>query len=574
MRFFIVFFIFLTQIFAEPLSVDEAVKITPSVANSQIEFKFSVDESTYLYADEIKFKFENSDITPILNLPTPKPHKHYQIYNGEFSIFIPLGIVVGNGGNLENFEIQNSFNACTFDGFCYEPQSFEFKFTKSNQTYQILKIKKNISNFNAEFDEFSQEEKIANSFSQKSFFGVILLFFGYGVLLSLTPCVFPLIPILSSIIVAKTAQKNDTKKSFFISFVYVFAMALAYALIGACVGFFGANLADYLQIPVVILAFCAIFVILALSMFGFFEIKIPQILKNKTNANGGIIDIFIMGFLSVLIVSPCASAVLAGALLYIATSGNVALGASALFSLGLGSGVLLLAIGLGLSLPRPGEWMNFVSKIFGFLLLFMAIWLGSRVFGENFALLLYGALGCVFAVFLGLFDKSANLLKKGISLFVLLYSILLLIGFASDAKDFAKPLKNFSITKNSTNFSDFATATEFKKVSNLRELNEIIKSAKKPVLIDFWASWCKTCKELESDFNDEKIASNLAKFELIKVDLTNPNAQNTEIKKEFSVFSPPVLMFFKDGKELKNLKISGYESDKDKAKLTQILQEF
>ncbi|MBR7048056.1 MAG: thioredoxin family protein, partial [Campylobacter sp.] len=216
---------------------------------------------------------------------------------------------------------------------------------------------------------------------------------------------------------------------------------------------------------------------------------------------------------------------------------------------------------------------NFVSKIFGFLLLFMAIWLGSRVFGENFALLLYGTLGCVFAVFLGLFDKSANLLKKGISLFVLLYSILLLIGFASGAKDFAKPLENFSIAKE--NFSsEFATTTEFKKVSNLSELNEIINSAKKPVLIDFWASWCKTCKELESDFNDENIASNLAKFELIKVDLTNPNAQNTEIKKEFSVFSPPVLMFFENGKELKNLKISGYESDKDKAKLTQILQEF
>ncbi|MBR6953191.1 MAG: protein-disulfide reductase DsbD [Campylobacter sp.] len=573
LRFFIVFFIFLTQIFAEPLSVDEAVKITPSVANSQIEFKFSVNESTYLYADEIKFKFENSDITPILNLPTPKPHKHYQIYNGEFSIFIPLGVVVGNGGNLENFEIQNSFNACTFDGFCYEPQIRHYTFSKFGDNYKITKTAVASSNFNAEFDEFSQEEKIANSFSQKSFFGVILLFFGYGVLLSLTPCVFPLIPILSSIIVAKTAQKNDTKKSFFISFVYVFAMALAYALIGASVGFFGANLADYLQIPAVILAFCAIFVILALSMFGFFEIKIPQILKNKTNANGGIIDVFIMGFLSVLIVSPCASAVLAGALLYIATSGNVALGASALFALGLGSGVLLLAIGLGLSLPRPGEWMNFVSKIFGFLLLFMAIWLGSRVFGENFALLLYGALGCVFAVFLGLFDKSANLLKKGISLFVLLYSILLLIGFASGAKDFAKPLENFSIAKE--NFSsEFATTTEFKKVSNLSELNEIINSAKKPVLIDFWASWCKTCKELESDFNDENIASNLAKFELIKVDLTNPNAQNTEIKKEFSVFSPPVLMFFENGKELKNLKISGYESDKDKAKLTQILQEF
>ena len=119
-----------------------------------------------------------------------------------------------------------------------------------------------------------------------------------------------------------------------------------------------------------------------------------------------------------------------------------------------------------------------------------------------------------------------------------------------------------------------ATATEFKKVSNLDELKKIINSSQKPVLIDFWASWCKTCKELESDFNDEKIASNLAKFELIKVDLTNPNAQNTEIKKEFSVFSPPVLMFFENGKDLKNLKISGYESDKDKAKLTQILQEF
>ena len=574
MRFFIVFFILITRFFAEPLSIDEAVKITTSVANSQIEFKFEIDKNAYLYADEIKFSLDDgSDIMPLLNIPQSKPHKHYQIYENNTSFFVPLGVVVGSGKNIENFSIINSFSACTFDGFCYEPQSFEFKFTKTNQTYQILKIKKNISNFDTELGEFSQEEKIANSFSQKSFFGVILLFFGYGVLLSLTPCVFPLIPILSSIIVAKTAQKKDTKISFFISLVYVFAMALAYAIIGACVGFFGANLADFLQHPFVILVFCAIFVILALSMFGLFEIKIPQILKTNQNQNSGITGVFLMGFFSVLIVSPCASAVLAGALLYIATSGNVALGASALFALGLGSGVLLLAIGLGLSLPKPGEWMNFISKIFGFLLLFMAIWLSSRVFGENFALLLYALLGVFFAVFLGLFDKNSNFLKKGVSFFVLLYSILLLIGFASGAKDFARPLENFSITKD--NFSDKTIAmTNFRKISNLNELKNIINSSSKPVLIDFWASWCKTCKELENDFGDPKIASNLAKFELIKVDLTNPNAQNTEIKKEFSVFSPPVLSFFSNGKEIKNLKISGYESSKDKEKLTQILQDF
>ena len=293
-----------------------------------------------------------------------------------------------------------------------------------------------------------------------------------------------------------------------------------------------------------------------------------------------------MGLISALVVSPCISAPLAGALVYIAGSGDVLLGAAALFALGLGSGALLLVVGLGGALPRPGAWMEAVPKIFGFLLLFTAVWISRTLIGENLSLLIYAVLGAIFAGFLGLFDGGAGGIKRALALVIALYSALLLAGFASGAKDFSRPLGN--LIPQSTRYSsgglggESLQASEFSRAKNLSgahfslmrdlaQLRDEIENSKKPVIVDFWASWCKNCEQSERAFADPALAGTLDKFSLLKIDLSEDSEQNRAIKAHFNVFGPPTILFFKEGAEIANLRqIGSVNSEKLAEILTKI----
>ncbi len=293
-----------------------------------------------------------------------------------------------------------------------------------------------------------------------------------------------------------------------------------------------------------------------------------------------------MGLISALVVSPCISAPLAGALVYIAGSGDVLLGAAALFALGLGSGALLLVVGLGGALPRPGAWMEAVPKIFGFLLLFTAVWISRTLIGENLSLLIYAVLGAIFAGFLGLFDGGAGGIKRALALIIALYSALLLAGFASGAKDFSRPLGN--LIPQSTRYSsggpggESLQAGEISRAKNLsgahfsfvRDLTQLrgeIENSKKPVIVDFWASWCKNCEQSERAFADPALAGALDKFSLLKIDLSEDSEQNRAIKAHFNVFGPPTILFFKEGAEIANLRQIGSVNSE---KLAEILTEI
>ena len=418
-----------------------------------------------------------------------------------------------------------------------------------------------------------------------------------------------MIPILSSIIVSKQASsaqdgkngavnlsapdetsakfdsdnqhaKNDKNKKsraasgFFLSLIYVFAMACAYAVAGVAASVFGSGVQSALQTPAVLIGFSLVFVALALSMFGLYELQMPLAMQNalskKAQSKGGIIGVFAMGFLSALIASPCVAAPLAGALLYIAQSGNALFGGLALFTMGLGMGVPLLLIGAssGKILPRPGAWMDKIKTLFGFIMLIMAVWLSARVLGAMVELLLYGVIGVFASVFFGAFDATKDecgngkKLLKGTVLLAFIYSVLLIVGSFSGAKSALNPLEGFknvggagvNLSKNEPNFI---------AVSNLTELENAIKSSSKPVLIDFYATWCASCNELdEITFKDEAVLNKLANFTLLRIDVTKNSSDDAQIMKKFGLIGPPAILFFRANSdaqdEQKNARLIGF----------------
>ncbi|NLK66270.1 MAG: protein-disulfide reductase DsbD [Campylobacteraceae bacterium] len=557
---------------AEPVDVSKAFDVKASMSSGGANFEFSLDETVFLYADKLKVSIDGNEITKLLNLPPEVTHKTHQVYAKDFTLFVPSGLILSSA-NLEDFTVNLEYLGCAYDGFCYNPQNFNYKFTNSNGTYLISKtehVSKAVSNVAESLDAVSEQDSISSKMQNSSFFVVLITFFGYGLLLALTPCVFPMIPILSSIIVAKCGEGTNTKKSFFISFIYVFAMALAYALAGVLASFFGGSIQGMLQIPWVITLFSLVFVALAFSMFGFYQLQLPASLQSKISKKGesksGLGGVFVMGFLSALIVGPCVAAPLAGALLYIAQTGDAFLGGLSLFVMSFGMGVPLLLIGLGAGkfMPKPGAWMDEISKIFGFIMLFMAVWMMSRIMSPNLALLLYGILGVFFGAFLlPSSDDGLKKFKLGSSLVVLIYSAILIVGFASGGTKVSKPLAGFGISSGAIQ----SVENEFKYVSNLAQLEKVVATSQKPVLIDFWATWCVNCKEIDAILESAELSSALAKFELIKIDVTKNSVDDRELMQRFGVYGPPSLVFFKDGVELKGeqtISISSVSGFKEK----------
>lgn len=647
--------LFLLGLGAEPLKPSDAFKLNVAAQSDSVTLSFDIADGVYLYQNEIKIFIGGAEITNLINLPAATEYKDYKIYEGKFSIAVPLGLVLANAADSDNFVLSGDFLGCTKAGFCYQPQQFGFSFKRVVEGYQISKISNSelkryrsgvnsaqisatysaqsrAANFksnaaasgeeansvasshaagnsaassaenaavnsdeasthkNPHANSISEQDKILNVLSGKSFIAAIALFFGYGVLLSLSPCVYPLIPILSSIIVAKTSSKPSAKTSLAVSLAYIFGMASSYAILGAFVAVFGQNLQGLLQTPPALILTSLIFAALALSMFGFYEIRLParfqSFLNSKSERRGGLIGVFSMGLISALVVSPCISAPLAGALVYIAGSGDVLLGAAALFALGLGSGALLLVVGLGGALPRPGAWMEAVPKIFGFLLLFTAVWISRTLIGENLSLLIYAVLGAIFAGFLGLFDGGAGGIKRALALVIALYSALLLAGFASGAKDFSRPLGNLipqnaryssgglggeSLQAGEISRAQNFSGAHFSFVRDLAQLQGEIENSKKPVIVDFWASWCKNCEQSERAFADPVLAGALDKFSLLKIDLSEDSEQNRAIKAHFNVFGPPTILFFKEGGEIASLRQIGSVNSE---KLAEILSEI
>ena len=402
----------------------------------------------------------------------------------------------------------------------------------------------------------SAEDAIVQRLRDSGLAGNLVAFFVFGLLLSLTPCVFPMVPILSGIVVGDGGAGTHAR-GFSLSAAYVLAMATGYAVLGVLAGSFRLNLQAASQAPWVIALFSAIFVVLALSMFDLFQVQMPAAIQTRLHswsgrrAAGTLRGAAGMGLLSAVVVGPCVAPPLAGALLYISQTGNAVLGGAALFAMGLGLGVPLLALGIsaGSLLPRVGRWMESVKQVVGVLMLGVAVWFLGRILPGPATLLLWALLLMVSAIFMGALDpldSSARWgrLWKGLGLALLVYGVALIVGAASGSDDALQPLQRLS------RFARAAPAAPlpFRSVASVRELREQLAEASlsgKPVMLDFYADWCITCKEMESKtFPDAKVRAQLAGVVLLQADVTADDDVSRELLEAFDLYGPPAILFF------------------------------
>ena len=553
----------LNQEFLEP---NEAFKPTFTKNEDSINFKLDLGRDIYLYADKLKvfiIKPEKIEITKEINIPKSVAYEEFVVHFNNLDLTIPFSLLKSKVES-NDYEIEIKFQGCSKLGLCYAPMSEKYLLTFDNNISKIQTIKEEQQ---AETTTLNETDSIANSLKNGNLILVLATFFGFGLLLSLTPCVFPMIPILSSIIVG--ASKNEVmsaKKGFFLSFIYVLSMSAAYTIAGVIAGIFGANLQVALQNPYVLVVFASVFVALAFSMFGYFEIKLPQSIQTKLNKTTdgkekqGIIGVAIMGFLSALIVGPCVAPPLAGALVYIGQTGDAVLGGMALFVMSLGMGVPLLLIGLGAGrfMPKPGGWMENITKIFGIIMLGVAIWLLDRVLSPSIIMSLWALLFLATAIYL---KTQSNMIAELASSVLFILGVVLLVGLISGSTNPLKPLEKLTGSANVIKEDKLV----FHKIKNISELELAIKNSNKPVLLDFWASWCVACKEFEEiTFKDEEVMKKLQNFTLLKADVTANNDEDKALQKMFGVVGPPALIFWdKDKKEINSSKIIGYKNPKE-----------
>jgi len=558
----------------EFLSVEEAFQSQILTQDNYILINWQITPEYYLY--ESRFSFSSTN--PEVSFGEPEFSqagvlKHDEIF-GEVNVFynsVEIKIPILKGPS--SFDFSHGFQGCAEAGLCYPPE-----ITKTN-----IKLPKAIEPSNelstidnnqlqppsaSSSQDISQETAsgLATFIQNSSLLTVVAVFFVIGLGLTFTPCVLPMVPILSSII---AGQKQLTaKRGFILSSTYVLGMALSFAVAGVIVSETGARVQIYMQHPVILSIFSGLFVLLALAMFGYFEIKLPSALTDRLNyvadhqKGGRLSGVFLMGIISALVVSPCVSAPLAGALLAMAQAGDTVKGGLTLLALGFGMGAPLIVIGTtGANiLPRAGHWMDHVKAVFGVLLLGISIWLIRSVIPDIVYMWLWAILLITVAMFLGALSTATDhwaIIRKSLGIVLFVQGCLILAGAASGQNQPITPLK-FLISN--TNHSG-STVLPFNRVTTLNELNHALNTAKKneqAVMLDYYADWCVSCIEMEhTTFSDPKVHQALNQFALIQVDLTN-NPQTHELLDQYELIGPPSILFFTpSGKHLSQSNIVG-----------------
>jgi thiol:disulfide interchange protein DsbD len=565
MKSILVLLLFVTSIFANNndfLEPSEAFKVSIDKKEKAFEINVQLDKTIYLYDEFLQVVIlpQNIDITKELKFPKPVNYDDFIVHFNGMNVRVPYSLIEKKIGK-EAYELQFNYQGCSKLGLCYSPMSKSIQMEGTDSSPVVKKTE------GVKVQKVSNDtDVITNSLKTGSILLVLATFFGFGLLLSLTPCIFPMIPILSSIIVQqshKDGAKMSASKGLFLSIVYVLSMSVAYTIAGVLAGLFGANLQATLQDPTVIMVFSGIFILLAFSMFGYFEIKFPhkwQTKLNRTSAksskNGGIAGVAVMGFFSALIVGPCVAPPLAGALVYIGQTGDAFLGGAALFIMSLGMGVPLLALGVGAGkyMPKPGGWMETVTKIFGIVMLAIALWMLERIISPILFMFLSSFLLIGTALYLKVFE---HIMVRLITSIIFIYGVILFIGAVSGSTNVIEPFDNFKggsvVVKEDK--------LDWLYVKNIKELDDVVNKSSKPIMIDFWATWCVSCKELDNiTFKDKKVIEQLKKFQLVKVDVTKNTLEDKELMKKFNLFGPPALIFYEKGKEVLKKRIIGYKN--------------
>ncbi|MCJ8321500.1 MAG: protein-disulfide reductase DsbD [Colwellia sp.] len=558
----------------EFLKVDEAFSFDFYQKENQLEITFHIADGYYLYREQFKITGENATISAI-NLPTGEEHEDeffgiQEIYTGELTFTIDISKAD------DNSTIKIRYQGCAEKGLCYPPTSKVINLGKvstiNTQQSVLSAINSNSANSQTISKTItapsSEQNQLADMLKQDSLLLTLLAFFAGGLLLSFTPCVFPMYPILTGIIVGQAKDKVlTTKHAFTLSFFYVQGMAITYTILGIVVALAGAKFQAMFQHPVVLISLTILFIFLALSMFGFFNLALPASWQNKLNnlsnkqKGGSIAGVVMMGAISGLVASPCTTAPLTGALLYISQTGDVVLGASALYALSLGMGLPLLILGSsgGKLLPKAGAWMNVIKNIFGLLLLAVPIFLLERIISPVIIEALWTLLILATASYFYVINQEpSDKNHKGFwfGFRSLLIFLMLFIG-ANKAYQLINPTSTIlpaAVEQHS----------KFTKVTNLKELKLAVIAANKEgktVMVDLYADWCIACKEFEKyTFNEPAVQQALVNSVLLQIDLTDMDStENSELVDRFEVLGLPSILFFDiEGNEFSNNRVTGF----------------
>jgi len=568
-----------------PLSGDRAFVFSAFLENPQrLVLKWQIAPGYYLYRDKLKIQTipTHAQLTKTIRWPasidqTDSEGGTFRAYQNDTRLVIPL-----SGKAHDSLSLIVQYQGCSHEGFCYAPMkkqlnlTYPFSAAGLNNAPLLIVSESADTSVRKTLPNLLRDQNATETFLEGHVFIVNLLcFLGLGLLLAFTPCSLPMIPILSSIIAGQQALTGA--KAFKLSLAYVLGMALTYAGAGIAMAWIGSGVQAYFQAPWMIGIFSLVFVILAASMLGWFDISLPRKWQQKVmhwqqrHQGGNYFGVTVMGCLSTLVVSPCVTAPLVGVLAYVSDTGNLILGGSALFALGIGMGLPLLLLGFseGKYLPRSGPWMDMIKKLFGFLLLGMAIWMLSRVLPGELVMFLWASLLISVAVFLFFIEDLSvwwRSLAYASATIAIIYGFILFVGVALSYESpfylFEKLVQKKETVVVVTAAVNPEQNNGFTLLKNMEQLDALLKKAKldkKPVVLDFFADWCESCQALEKAvLSQVEVKNKLKTFVLLRANVTQNNAFDHALLKRYHVIAPPTFLFInREGTELREKRIVG-----------------
>ena len=591
----------------EPLEPEQAFQLASQIDGNTVRLRWTIAPHHYLYRNKVSVQvLEPSGAQAQFTLA--EGEEKNDAFLGKVRIFhdnLELDITLPELQAKQKIKLNVGFQGCAEAGICYPPMEEIIELTAGSLTENSASsAPANTQNTPANAPTLApapalnEQDAIAEKLKSGNTWLAIGLFFLAGLGLALTPCIFPMIPILSGII-AGQGENISTRRAFTLSVIYVLSMSVAYTVAGVLAGMFGSNLQAAFQNPWILGSFALVFVALAFSMFGFYELQVPSSLQSKIadlsgkQKSGSTVGVIIMGLLSALIVGPCVAPPLAGALIYIGQTGDAVLGGAALFALSIGMGLPLILVGTlgGKILPRAGAWMDAVKAVFGVMMLGIAIWLVSRILPDSITLALWAVLLITSGVYLGALETTTHpsyktyhasreltghmepvgkektgwaRLWKALGLILMFWGALMLVGVASGQGTPLQPLKGMTSLGTAT-ANNTQAGLQFQRVADLSEFESAIAAAQaagKPVMLDFYADWCVSCKEMEHNtFTDPAVQQALAGVALLQADVTRNSAADKALLQRFGLIGPPAILFFgTDGIERKASRLVGYKA--------------
>jgi thioredoxin:protein disulfide reductase len=558
------------------LDPDVAFKFSATEKPGEVDVRYKIADGYYMYRERFAFAVKSGDATlGAAQLPPGKVHfdqtfnKDVETYRGELVIRIPVTQAKGP------FELAVTSQGCADQGICYPPMEKTYRVRgDALQAAGAATSAPSRESQGSWFERATSADYAQSMLEGGGFFTVVGLYFLAGMVLSLLPCSYPMIPILSAIIVGEGARVTRSR-GFALSVSYVIGMALVYTVLGIAAALIGQSLGAWLQNPWVLGAFGVLLAAFAIALVSGVDIALPERWQRGVNeasqkrSGGKFAAVAVMGALSALVVGACMTAPLFAVLAFIAHTGNAVLGGAALFAMGLGLGVPLLVIGLGAGsfLPRAGAWMDGVKVFFGVVLLAAALWIVWPVIGGVAQMLLAALWLLIAAASLGLFsssgDKTSGVWKRlgrGLGAAFAIWAATLLVGLAAGSTDPLRPLAVLAARGGSQAASAQSEGPPFAPVRSSAELDNAVKAAAKPAMLDFYADWCVSCKEMEKlTFSDARVQARLAQLNLLRADVTANNADDQALLKRFRLFGPPGIIFF-DAQGNEVARVVGYES--------------